>query len=300
MICIRQGLFKCCIVSGNNLGVFGKDSITLGVALPSGTHKNGLTCQSTPSKAVFDTSMNFLFFVDDFPPNWSPRVGYLCKYLTQMGHHIYVVSGVRNEKNVYEFLAGYAEEVHFFKPVSGSSRIRRLIDALESLLPVRKLRREAEMVRKSLEICSRIKIDLVFCSTCDMFPAYSAMNVSKLTGLPLHVDFRDLNEQLGKRRLLARHPKFWAHHIRDALYNPLYRIYRRRVVASAKSTSSISDFHKKLINEISQNCHLIYNGFDPDIFFDRQQTKQSKFIISYSGTLGDTSVSNHKVFLNSL
>ena len=89
--------------------------------------------------------MKILFIVDDFPPNWAPRVGYLCKYLSLRGHTIKVVTGVRNNKKVYPFLVKYADQIEYCKPklVSKTSRI---FDVLESFMPVRILRGERDML----------------------------------------------------------------------------------------------------------------------------------------------------------
>jgi glycosyltransferase involved in cell wall biosynthesis len=244
--------------------------------------------------------MNILFIVDDFPPNWAPRVGYLCKYLHRKGHRIFVTSGVRNRKNVYEFLTGHAESIFFAYPRRQMNTFTKTLDIFESLMPVRILRGEAEIFSEASKILGRHSIDLVFTSTCDVFPAYTAYKFAKKNNLPLHVDFRDIYEQLPKRSILDRKLKFWPFHIRDQAFVPLYKIYRRRILGYATSCTTISPFHKGVLDKIHGDCRLIFNGFDHEVFYNRRPLVTTKFVMSYSGTLGDESISDHRLFIEAI
>lgn len=242
--------------------------------------------------------MNILIFSDDYPPNWAPRIGYLVKYLSRSGFFLYVVSGVKNTKSVFNFLEGYAEEVHFVKEV----KLRRYDprNLLEYFLARRESRGELKMEMLAIDISKRVKFDLILTTTCDITPTFTAHKISQKLKIPLIVDFRDMPEQLPNDKIRSIFSKSILNIMLRSITYPFYKSYRKYIVKAAGATTTISPFHYGILNEISGNCNLIYNGFDKEIFFHKPEIRTEKFHIVYTGTIGNATDRNPDYFLQAL
>jgi glycosyltransferase involved in cell wall biosynthesis len=132
---------------------------------------------------------------------------------------------------------------------------------------------------KILTLTQNKQYDLVFCSTFHTFGLKSALKVSQKQNIPLHIDLRDIAEQCDTN-------EYNNSKIALGLISKLYRninISRRnQVLKQADSITTVSPWHADFIKQFNPNTHLIYNGYDSNLFIP-QHTKSEFFDIIYTG-----------------
>lgn len=132
---------------------------------------------------------------------------------------------------------------------------------------------------KILTLTQNKQYDLVFCSTFHTFGLKSALKVSQKQNIPLHIDLRDIVEQCDTN-------EYNNSKIALGLISKLYRninISRRnQVLKQADSITTVSPWHADFIKQFNPNTHLIYNGYDSNLFIP-QHTKSEFFDIIYTG-----------------
>jgi glycosyltransferase involved in cell wall biosynthesis len=132
---------------------------------------------------------------------------------------------------------------------------------------------------KILTLTQNKQYDLVFCSTFHTFGLKSALKVSQKQNIPLHIDLRDIAEQCDTN-------EYNNSKIALGLISKLYRninISRRnKVLKQADSITTVSPWHADFIKQFNPNTHLIYNGYDSNLFIP-QHTKSEFFDIIYTG-----------------
>ena len=128
---------------------------------------------------------------------------------------------------------------------------------------------------KILTLTQNKQYDLVFCSTFHTFGLKSALKVSQKQNIPLHIDLRDIVEQCDTN-------EYNNSKIALGLISKLYRninISRRnKVLKQADSITTVSPWHADFIKQFNPNTHLIYNGYDSNLFIP-QHTKSEFFDI---------------------
>jgi glycosyltransferase involved in cell wall biosynthesis len=132
---------------------------------------------------------------------------------------------------------------------------------------------------KILTLTQNKQYDLVFCSTFHTFGLKAALKVAQKQNIPLHIDLRDIVEQCDTN-------EYNNSKIALGLISKLYRninISRRnKVLKQADSITTISPWHADFIKQFNPNTHLIYNGYDSNLFIP-QHTKSEFFDIIYTG-----------------
>jgi glycosyltransferase involved in cell wall biosynthesis len=132
---------------------------------------------------------------------------------------------------------------------------------------------------KILTLTQNKQYDLVFCSTFHTFGLKSALKVAQKQNIPLHIDLRDIVEQCDTN-------EYNNSKIALGLISKLYRninISRRnKVLKQADSITTVSPWHADFIKQFNPNTHLIYNGYDSNLFIP-QHTKSEFFDIIYTG-----------------
>ena len=74
---------------------------------------------------------------------------------------------------------------------------------------------------------------------------------------------------------------------------------RNRVLKKADYVTTISPWHVDILKQYNTNVELIYNGFDPELFYPEQK-KTEKFIITYTGRLLSTAMRNPGLLFEAL
>lgn len=214
-----------------------------------------------------------LILADPFTkPSFAPRLRYLCNYLAAQGWSLDVYTEkfasipFEHAYPIHEVTLYHGKWDWFWK-------------AAWSLLTDWKDRAFARKVRRLIQ---GKEYDAVFCTTFSTFPLGAALALAEERGLPLHLDIRDLDEQVPGDQYM-QHRSLWTRPFR-AWYRRVNRCRRNRVLRQAHSITTISPWHVDFIRPINPRVHLVYNGFDPDRFYPAD-VKTGHFLISYIGRI---------------
>lgn len=218
---------------------------------------------------------SILVLCDPFTaPAYTPRVRCLCDYLTKKGWNVELYT------EQYEPIP-FAHEypIHEIRVYRTRNLIEWMLKSIWSLLTDWRNRYFSRQVRKAI---GEKHYDLVFCCTFSTFPLRAALDIAREQHIPLHVDLRDVDEQVPGAQY-QHHRQWWLRPFR-AWYRNVNIARRNCVIRQADSLSSVSPWHIDFLQRYNQNVHLIYNGFDEKQFY-WSEIKNEPFLISYIGKL---------------
>ena len=220
-------------------------------------------------------SKRALILSDPFtPPAYTPRLRFLCNYLTQQGWEIELFT---EHYDPIPFEHDYPiYEVPVYRR---RSMIEWIVKSVWSLLTDWRNRYFSQQVHKAI---SGKQYDIVICCTFSTFPLRAALDIAKERHIPMHVDLRDLDEQVPGAQY-QQHRQWWLRPFRT-WYRKVNICRRNDVIRQASSISSVSPWHVDFIKPYNKNVHLIYNGYDDKQFY-WSEVKNDTFLISYIGRL---------------
>jgi glycosyltransferase involved in cell wall biosynthesis len=232
--------------------------------------------------------MKILIICDIFPPAFGPRMGYLCKYLKRKGIDYYVITE-KSDDNTFSFLADEKStlQVPFF---ASKGRFGWLKGWFADLLFDTK---DRKIYRESLKILKNKPFDLILCSTFRTFPLPAAAKVARKTGLPLVVDLRDIIEQFTDNEFISKKiPNlFGIEKVFISIFRKNLLQQRNKVLKQAAAVTTVSPWHVEILKRYNPNTHLIYNGFDLELFYPAH-IESPTFYITYTGRLMSASLRN--------
>lgn len=232
--------------------------------------------------------MKVLIFSDLFPPAFGPRMGYLCKYIKQYGWEPTVITEYIPDKT-FSFLLEDIPVIYidFFKNKRKSTWIKVLLQDLFFRYKDKKAYKEA------LKLITKQSFDLVLCSTFRTFPLHAAQKTANKAGIPLVVDLRDIIEQFAGTEYIAKPlPNLFG--VEKWIASVFKRInlkQRNQVLKKADHLITISSWHVDTLKKYNPNISLIYNGYDPDIFYP-EPVNSDIFYITYTGRLTSLAMRN--------
>lgn len=216
---------------------------------------------------------NILVVADAYgKPSFAPRLRFLCNYLVSRGHSVTVYT----EK--WEDLQ-FAHDYSIIECDLYRNHFDWIIKSAWSLLTDWKNRYFSMWLQMETE---RKSYDLVFCTTFSTFPLRAAADVAKEKGIPLVVDIRDLDEQVSGAQYQC-HREWWTKPLRN-WYQKVNIQRRNAILKQADCITTISPWHVNFIKQFNPNVHLIYNGYDPSMFYP-QDIPAKHFLITYIGRL---------------
>ena len=218
-------------------------------------------------------SKRLLILADPFTrPSFAPRLRYLCDHLVAHGWSVEVFTEKHAE---IPFTHTYPiHEIPFYR-----NRADWALKAAWSLLTNWKDRFFTRCVRRAIR---DKEFDAVFCTTFSTFPLGTALSISKERHLPLHLDLRDLEEQVPGAQY-QEHRSWWTLPLRN-LYKRINIRRRNRAIRAADCITTISPWHADFLRQLNTNVHLIYNGFDPKKFYP-EDIRTDVFRVSYIGRI---------------
>ena len=219
-----------------------------------------------------------LILSDPFtPPEYTPRLRFLCEYLAQEGWEIDLYT------EQYESIPfAHTYPIHEVKVYRTRSLAEWILKSVWSLLTDWRNRYFSRKVRKAIE---GKNYDLVLCCTFSTFPLRAAWDIANERNIPLHVDLRDLDEQVPGAQY-QHHRQWWVRPFRE-WYRAANIRRRNSILRRATSISSVSPWHTEYISSILHRTpSTIYNGFDAKQFY-WSEIKSDTFLISYIGKLYD-------------
>ena len=219
-----------------------------------------------------------LILSDPFtPPAYTPRLRFLCEYLAQAGWEIDLYT------EQYESIPfAHTYPIHEVKVYRTRSLAEWILKSIWSLLTDWRNRYFSRKVKKAIE---GKNYDLVLCCTFSTFPLRAAWDIANERNIPLHVDLRDLDEQVPGAQY-QHHRQWWVRPFRE-WYRAANIRRRNSILRRATSISSVSPWHTEYISSILHRTpSTIYNGFDAKQFY-WSEIKSDTFLISYIGKLYD-------------
>ena len=219
------------------------------------------------------------------PPAYSPRVLTLAQYLQDQGWQCTI-------------LTEECEQQAFDTDICTIHQMPAYHNLLADKLCYGK---DKALYRYAVEKLDIANYDLIFCSTYYYFPLLAAQRLAKKYQLPLVVDLRDIVEQWGKESYFTRRLTPWKglDYCIGKLYERKQLRMRNRVLKHAKAVTSVSPWHKQLLAQYNEHTHLIYNGYDEQLFVAKD-VKNEVFQISYLGKLYSTKLRDPRLLFAAL
>ena len=241
-----------------------------------------------------------LIICDLFPPAFGPRMGYLCKYLKQYNWEPVILTEAV-EENTFTFLAG-KDKVTYVNYYTAKNPILKKLQWISTLfLDLCFGYKDTRMYNTAKKLVEGNKFDLILCSSFRTFPLPAAQKVAGKYKLPLVVDLRDIIEQYtGDEFISHTLPSFCG-------LNKLFvSIFKRKslrdrnpVLRKADYITTISPWHVNVLKQYNPKIELVYNGFDPELFYPEQKATD-RFIITYTGRLLSTAMRDPGLLLDAL
>lgn len=242
-----------------------------------------------------------LIICDLFPPAFGPRMGYLCKYIRQYGWEPTVLTEDVEDEHAFRFLKGYApvHYVNFNTAPRGQARKRKwLLNFIKDFLYGYK---DRQMVKEAKNILSSEKFDLILCSSFRTFPLSAAESISRKHKIPLIVDLRDIIEQYSGTEYISKSLPSWGG-MEKIIVNRFTQKSlktRNRVLRKANIVTTVSPWHREILRRFNPQVELIYNGYDPELFYPEQKHTRH-FVITYTGRLLSTAMRDPGLFFEAL
>ncbi|MDR2916880.1 MAG: glycosyltransferase [Tannerella sp.] len=230
-----------------------------------------------------------LIICDLFPPAFGPRMGYLCKYLIQNGWNPVVITEFV-EDDLFSFL-GKNVDVTYIRYYRKNGLAGKLEWGWTFLRDVLFGYKDKRMYREALNSMKKHHFDLVLCSTYRTYPMRAAWLFAEKMRIPLIVDLRDIIEQYTGNEFISHNlPKICG---LDKIIASDFRKrnlrIRNGILRKAAAVTTVSPWHVSVLKKYNANTHLIYNGYDPEIFYP-SEIEADKFYITYTGRLLSTAM----------
>lgn len=219
---------------------------------------------------------HLLVLADPFSkPSYAPRLRSICEYLTAIG--TYEVEVFTEQMAPLTFAHDYPiREIALYRM---HNTAEWLLKGIYDLLTGWKERTFSRKVR--VQIANR-HYDAVFCTTFSSFPLGTARAIAQERHIPLHVDIRDIDEQIAGHQYIE-HRQAWLKPFRR-FYSNINRRRRNRVLRAATQITTVSPWHTDFIKHFNPNTHLIYNGYDARLFVPHDMPTDT-FRIVYTGRI---------------
>lgn len=242
-----------------------------------------------------------LILCDLFPPAFGPRMGYLCKYLRAYGWEPTVITEAVDDENTFAFLKDVCRVEHvtyYTAQKEGARRRQWLFAMLRDYLFGYKDRR---MYKQAHALCQQESFDLILCSSFNSFPLLAARKTATKNRLPLVVDLRDIVEQYSGDEYLSHSlsNKGKLGKTLTALFVKKRVRSRNSVLKKAQQITTISPWHVQALSRFNRNVELIYNGYDPELFYP-ESVPTHHFIITYTGRVLSTAMRDPSLLLEAL
>ena len=219
------------------------------------------------------------------PPAYSPRVLTLVEWLQANGWECVIITEECTEK-------AFEWDVC---PVYQMPAYRNLV---KDKLFYGKDKALCHFAKEKLDARS---FDLIFCSSYYYFPLYAAYLIAKEYNLPLAIDLRDIAEQWGDEAYFTRQltPFKKLNYWLGKVYERRQLHMRNKILKAATMVTSVSPWHKDWLTQYNPNTHLVYNGYDANVFVP-QDVKSKYFNITYLGKLYSTKLRDPRLLFEAL
>ena len=244
---------------------------------------------------------NILILCDAFPPAFNPRMGYLCKYLPENGYNPIVISEQSNQR-IFNNLSNIqnVNYINFYWNKNGSiNKIKYiLVFIADSLFNFKDL----YFKHKAKRLIKDKNFSIILASVSwRAFPALVAKKLSKKYKIPFIVDCRDIYEQFPNHEYTSKNflKSTFVNKTIARIIQQKYKLQRNKILRSANAITTISEWHKQHISQLNKNTHLIFNGFDSELFYFKPITSKT-FRITYVGRIESFAVKDPTLLFESV
>lgn len=246
--------------------------------------------------------MNKVLIVCDlFPPAFAPRMGYLCKYLPELGWEPVVLTEKVKDEKTYSFLELQCRVIYVDYFTAPEGFLRKLQWFVIYILDFLFSYKDRKICKAVGQLMKKESFDVLLSSTFRDFPLSATQKISRKYGIPYIVDLRDIVEQFAGNEFIAH--KLPAFGGLDKALTALikWKIIRRRnkTLGMARSITTVSPWHIGMLRPYNPDIHLIYNGYDPELFYPSHQPSEY-FIITFTGRFFNTLVRDPGLLLDAL
>ena len=200
-------------------------------------------------------------------PLYTPRVRFLNQRLIADGHDVVWYAEQSPTPIPDDIRPKNLIEIPYYR-----SKLDRILKAPLIFLFDHKNRYFAKQI-----LSQRHNSQLVFVSTFHTFGLQAGLKIAKHNNCKLHIDLRDIAEQTPansySRSFLSG----------ARLYRKINIARRNRILRQADTLTTVSHFHQQLLSKINPNTHLIYNGYDANIFKPMPKPEARPIRIVYTG-----------------
>jgi glycosyltransferase involved in cell wall biosynthesis len=240
-----------------------------------------------------------LILCDIFPPAFGPRMGYLCKYLRFSEWKPVVITECIDE-NFFSFLKEGAE-VSYIRYYSRKGFAGKVEWAATFLRDIMFGYKDKRMYREALMLSEKYHFDLILCSTYRTFPLPAARRLAYTTGLPLIIDLRDIIEQSAENEFIKHKlPEiFGIGRLIASSFRKRNLKIRNKILRDAICVTTVSPWHVSVLKAYNVNTQLIYNGYDPELFYPSDKMTDN-FFITYTGRLFNIALRNPDLLFRSV
>lgn len=241
-----------------------------------------------------------LIICDLFPPSFGPRMGYLCKYLPLYGWQPVVLTETVKDEHAFTFLRGETPVtyVDFYPEGESTTKGKWFLTFLKDFFWSYK---DKEIYKKAIKILENESFDLILCSTFRTFPLQAAYKAAHTYKLPFVADLRDIIEQYTGYEYISHTLPSWGglEKIVAWLFKKRNLQIRNRILRNASYITTISPWHVEKLKQFNSNTKLIYNGYDPELFYP-ETISTPQFTVTYTGRLLSTGMRDPSLFMEAL
>ena len=243
---------------------------------------------------------NILILCDAFPPDFAPRMGYLCKYLRNLGWNPIIITEY-SPRNIFPDLAK-KQNVTYINFYFSKNKLWQKIKYVFVFLLDFLFNYKNYIIRKKAEkIIAQTEFSLILTSTFKIFPAPAACRLSKKYNIPLIADVRDIFEQSSHNELISKtitRIAFVNNIVANVITKKLLR-QRNSMLQQARAVTTVSEWHREFLSQFNSNTHLIYNGFDEDLFYP-QTIENEQFCVTFTGRLHSQELRNPELLFEAV
>ena len=218
----------------------------------------------------------------------------MCEYLSANGWSIDVYTERTSYGKPVSDAFEHTYPIHEITIYRTKSMVEWAMKSLAALLFDWRNRFFSRQVRKAI---AGNTYDMVLCCTFSTFPLRAAADIAKERNIPLHVDLRDVDEQVPGAQYQS-HRQWWLRPFRTWYRNTNIR-RRNKVIRQANALTSVSPWHVDFLKQFNSNVSLIYNGFDSHIFAPAD-VPTDRFTIAYVGRLYEQNMQDPTLLFEAL
>ncbi len=244
--------------------------------------------------------MKTLYIICDlYPPTFAPRVAYLTKYIQEFGWTPYIFSEKVDRHQVFSDFATTCWSKQF--ALVPQSPLKKKLAQMGELFFQRKESLMYRAIKETLKEEDLPSPDAVLCLTFNKFPLQTALKLAKEWNVPMLADCRDIIEQYSRGDFLPKRIKFFGRNLAfvEHLIERLSLDHRNRCLKEANAVTTVSSWHKSVLEQINPRTSVIYNGYDEELFYPKRQ-KAEQFQIVYTGRLLSLAMRNPELLFRAL